>query len=221
MLNLFGGVLKHPRDWRIYFQFLGSFEFYRGPSPSFKGFSRMYPPRSKNTHNAMRKMNFLSPNLETSNTFSSQLVTYRPLASLTPLGVTQGLLHFTVKMTLNVLNLGHERTADCNVMHGTQTAVSWMKALCLLDPSTSPSAHPMCVFSLFKLLHHTPGALFRSVYCCCGWVYIVVNGTPGAFHTGAKGCLVHRYRMLIIVIGVLGLKGEHKRLFFFTSNAVK
>ena len=56
-------------------------------------------------------------------------------------------------MTLNVVNTGHERTADCNVTHGTQTAVSWMKALCLLNPSISPPTRQVCLFSPFQLHH--------------------------------------------------------------------
>ena len=51
----------------------------------------------------------------------------------------------------------------------------------------SPPTCRVCLFSLFKLSHHTPSALSQSIYFCRGWVYVIVNGTPGAFHTDAKG----------------------------------
>ena len=79
------------------------------------------------------------------------------------------------------LNTGHERKADCNVkVKRNRNPVSWMKALCLLDPSTSPPTCPVCLFRCLNYVTTvTPGALSRSVYCWRGWVYIVVNGEPG------------------------------------------
>ena len=120
--------------------------------------------------------------------FSSQLVT--PLLGVTPpvgvmplLGVTLGVgnktttvrfrkeIHgwaenyyvCTVKMTLNVVNMGHERTADCNVTHGTRTAIPWMKALCFFNPSTSPSAHPLCLVRSLSYVTRLPAHFLRAV----------------------------------------------------------
>ena len=71
-----------------------------------------------------------------------------------------------------------------NVTHGTQTAVSWVNALCLLGPLTSPPARPV---GLFSSLNYVTTALSLCVNRCSGRIYIVVNGKPVASNTTTKG----------------------------------
>ena len=108
-----------------------------------------------------------------------------------------------VKMWLNFVNMGHERTADCNVkvtLKARDTNSGLLdESLVFVGPIHLPSCSPCVSLLFFKLRHHTPGTLSLRIYCCCGWVYIVVNGTPGASHTAAKGCLVLRHHKPTVV----------------------